>query len=127
MGATEQFLVEKGIRVAAVPIDPVISACAEARDVETVIGDLDTVRDKLRGHRFDCVLLSNVLHLLENPADILAAFNEFAADDALVIASVPNLRNGSWLWRWMRSGRSLKDLASYEKSGLPLHHASGGS
>lgn len=117
-GATEQFLIERGIRVLAVPIDPVISACAEARDVETVIGDLDTVRDKLRGNRFDCVVLSNVLHLVENPADILAACNEFAADDAHVIASVPNLQNGSWLWRWMRSGRSVSDLASYEKSGM---------
>ena len=53
----------------AIPIDPVIGACAQARGVEVVCGDLPAAIEKLGERRFDCVLLSNVLHLVREPVN----------------------------------------------------------
>ena len=63
-GAMEEGLVRRGIRVVGIPLDAVISACAEARGVETVIPDLAAAWKQLVDERFDCVLISNILHLV---------------------------------------------------------------
>src|SRR5262249_3248344 len=68
-GAVEGWLAEKGVRVVAVPLDPVISGAAEARGVEIVNGDFEMVRDSLATERFDCLLLLNILHLIRDPVE----------------------------------------------------------
>jgi 2-polyprenyl-3-methyl-5-hydroxy-6-metoxy-1,4-benzoquinol methylase len=117
-GVTEKRLMEKGIRVKAVPIDSVIAACAEGRGVEVVYGDLKAVREKLAHERFDCVLMSNVLHLVRDPVEFLAPFIELLAPDGCVVASVPNW---SWFRRYSRQIRVRGHHAvprSYDVSGM---------
>jgi 2-polyprenyl-3-methyl-5-hydroxy-6-metoxy-1,4-benzoquinol methylase len=117
-GATEKALIEKGIRVRGLPIDSVVSVNAQRRGVEIVNGDLATARVKLQGQLFDCVLLSNVLHLVRDPVALLSSFAEFLAPGGCIVASVPNL---SWFRRASRSIR-LRGLKanpiSYEVSGM---------
>src|SRR6185437_14453087 len=72
-GATEESLARSGKWVVAVPLDPVISACARARNLTVVEGDLDSVRSGLTGQHFDCLLISNVLHLMDFPGERLAS------------------------------------------------------
>jgi 2-polyprenyl-3-methyl-5-hydroxy-6-metoxy-1,4-benzoquinol methylase len=117
-GATERALIEKGMRVKGLPIDSVVAVNAEARGVEIVYGDLATARQKLRGEHFDCVLFSNVLHLVHDPVGFLSSFAEFLAPEGCIVASVPNL---SWFRRASRSIR-LRGLRAnprtYEVSGM---------
>lgn len=117
-GATERALIEKGMRVKGLPIDSVVAVNAEARGVEVVYGDMATARQKLRGEHFDCVLFSNVLHLVRDPVTLLSSFAEFLAPGGCIVASVPNL---SWFRRASRSIR-LRGLKanpiSYEVSGM---------
>jgi len=107
-GSTEHRLMERGIRVKALPIDSVIAATAEARGVEIVYGDLKTARKKLAGDRFDCLLISNVLHLVRDPIEFLTPFIELLNPEGCVVASVPNL---SWIRIRSRKAR------------FPGHHA----
>jgi 2-polyprenyl-3-methyl-5-hydroxy-6-metoxy-1,4-benzoquinol methylase len=117
-GATEEHLAQSGKRVVAIPLDPVISACAEARGVELVQGDLKMALARLSGESFDCLLISNILHLVQNPSEILASFASLLSDKAIVIAAVPNLRRLPVLWRKLCGVESHRFLGDYARSGV---------
>ncbi len=117
-GATEEQLLRCGKRVVAVGLDPVISACARTRGVEVVDGDLAMALGKLSGESFDCLLISNVLHLVQDPSDILAAFLPLLSDKAVVITSVPNLMRIAVLWKKLRGLKSHRFLGNFAKSGV---------
>ena len=117
-GATERRLIEKGMRVKGVPIDSVIAASAEARGVEIVYGDARTARENLADERFDCLLLSNVLHLARHPVELLASFTELLAPEGCVIASVPNLSALRRLSRRIRLRGQVANPRSYDASGM---------
>lgn len=117
-GVTEKHLIDEGREVTAIPIDPVIGACAQARGIEVVSGELRVAIEKLGDRRFDCVLLSNVLHLVREPVDFLSPLAGLLDSAGTVIASVPNL---SWLRRTARGIRLRGHKANpenYEKSGM---------
>lgn len=117
-GATEKRLIEKGVRVKAVPIDHVIAACAEARGVEIVYGDAKTAREKLSNERFDCLLLSNVLHLVPDPVGFLATFVELLTPEGCAIASVPNLCGLRRVSRRFRLRGHVANPRSYDVHGM---------
>ena len=91
-GEIEKLLAAKGVKVVAVPLDAVVAAGAEADGVEIIGGELDSVRKKLAGRKFDCLLLSNVLHLVEDPIEMLGSFAEFLSKGAALVIVVPNVR-----------------------------------
>ena len=119
-GAMEGDLVQKGLRVVGVPMDSVIAACAEAQGVEIVYGSFQTARAKLAYHRFDCVLLSNVLHLVSDPRKVLSTFVELLSDRGAVIVIAPNFAQITTRWRRFRRERAYKDLGDYGKTGVHL-------
>lgn len=117
-GATEEHLAQSGKRVVAVPLDPVISACAEARGVELVQGDLKMALARLSSESFDCLLISNVLQLVQDPSEFLASFASLLSDKAIVIAAVPNLLRVQVQWRKFCGVESHRFLGDYAKSGV---------
>lgn len=117
-GATETTLAKKGLRVVAVPIDPVIAAGLENEGVELAKGDLKTVRGQLAGEKFDCLLISNVLHLVDDPVRWLTSFKDLLSAGATVIAVVPNLSKLPVIWGRVRGEGRFKDLGSFERSGV---------
>jgi len=117
-GSMETRLASKGLRVVAVPIDPVISAGAEGQGVEIIEGDLKTARKKIEGQHFDCLLLSNMLHLIENPVELLSSFKDVLSENARVIATVPNLSRLPEMWRRIRRDKHVKGLGSYRNAGV---------
>lgn len=117
-GATEAFLAEKGLLVTALPIDPVIPGGAEATHVEIIQGDFDAARGKLAGRQFDCLLLSNVLHLVENPVALLSSFGTFLSNGSPAIVSVPNLTRIPVMWGRVRGDKRFKDFGDFEATGV---------
>jgi 2-polyprenyl-3-methyl-5-hydroxy-6-metoxy-1,4-benzoquinol methylase len=118
-GATEEWLAKKGLRVVAVPLDSVISSCAEARGLETVQGDFKAARQKLEGQRFDCLLVSNVLHLVQDPIAVMSSFAGLLTEDAALIAVVPNLSQLPGIKKRIRDDRGVTGLLrSYKKTGV---------
>lgn len=119
-GATERRLVESGLRVVAVPLDPVISGSAAARGVEMVLGDFGGARERLKGERFDCLLCLNVLHLARDPAKILSQFQDALSAESVVIIQTPNMLCVPTIWKRIRNARRYRKLGSYEATGAHM-------
>jgi 2-polyprenyl-3-methyl-5-hydroxy-6-metoxy-1,4-benzoquinol methylase len=117
-GATETYLAKKGLRVSAVPLDPVIPGGAEAAGVEIINGDLVSVRQALAERKFDCLLLSNVLHLLPDPIEVLSSFSSFVLDGAVIVVVVPNTARLAATWKAIRNSGTSEDLGSYKRTGV---------
>ena len=119
-GATERELVERGVRVIGIPIDSVIGSCAEQHGIEVVYGDFTTARRKLQAERFDCILLTNVLHLIPDPAGVLSSYAGLLAPGGSVVIVTPNFANLLTQWRRLTGNPYYKGLGSYQDSGVHL-------
>lgn len=117
-GATEGELVEMGMRVVAVPLDCVISGATAARRVEIVNGDLSMARNELSNERFDCLLLENVLHLIEDPVSVLSSFGELLEGPALAYVVLPNMFRLPYLWGKLLGDDPYQGSNSYERNGV---------
>lgn len=117
-GAVETRLAARGVRVVAIPIDPVISAGAEARGIELVHGGLSEALKQLKGERFDCLLLLEVLHLVEDPVQVLRRCNPVLADRATVVATMPNLSSLPIVVRRLQGHARLKGIGDFQRSGV---------
>ena len=117
-GALEGRLVQKGMRVVGVPMDSVIAACAEAKGVEIVYGNFAQARRKLEGEAFDCLLLSSVLHLVEDPVAVLSSFADLLAPGGTVLITAPNFSQVTARWRSFRGAAHYKHLGDYAKTGM---------
>jgi 2-polyprenyl-3-methyl-5-hydroxy-6-metoxy-1,4-benzoquinol methylase len=114
-GATEAWLAQRGLKVTAVPLDPIISSCTGTEGVETVPGDFEDVQKQLAGRTFDCLLLMNVLHLVEDPVALLASFEKLLTKQAVVISLVPNMARAAK--PWSKAKRRGIVVVDYEVSG----------
>lgn len=115
-GLAEEALRKRGIRVVALPLDSVISSCAEARGIEVIHGCFGEAQDKLRENQFDCVFLSNILHVFPEPTRLLKSLTKNVAPGGRIVTTVPNLMKPRVVW-----GRFLRDkryatLGEYAKS-----------
>jgi SAM-dependent methyltransferase len=119
-GATEAWLAEKDMRVTAVPLDAVIPGGAEAKGVEIVAGDFAEARGKLAGRQFDCLLLSNILHLVPDPVAVLGSFGELLVRGGVAIATVPNTAQLAGLWKAMRRKGRVEIFRGYEETGVQM-------
>ena len=117
-GATEALLASQGLKVVAVPLDPVISGRAEAAGVEMVYGDFHAAREHLGGRRFDCILFSNIIHLVPDPGSILSLFRDVLSDKGTIILVAPKILPLLLYWRRIRRNGDFWDLAGYENTGV---------
>jgi 2-polyprenyl-3-methyl-5-hydroxy-6-metoxy-1,4-benzoquinol methylase len=117
-GVTEAWLVEQGLRVVAVPADPVTASSARAKGVEIVEGNIATARKKLEGEQFDCLLLLDVLHLIQDPSAVMSAFVPLLRVGATVIVRVPKVLRFTTVYRAIRGDQRLSELGNYEKTGV---------
>lgn len=117
-GKTEKYLQDKGLQVTAVPLDPVIGSCLDGSGVELIYGDMAAVRTKLEGRKFDCLFLSNILHLLPRPAQVLESYAELLEPEGYVLIVTPNvasLKNGAY---GLMGRAQYRDLRNYERGGV---------
>jgi 2-polyprenyl-3-methyl-5-hydroxy-6-metoxy-1,4-benzoquinol methylase len=117
-GAEENQLNKLGFKVVAIPLDPVIAASAKVRGVEVLSGGLDQALNNLKVRNFDCVLLSNLLHLTEDPPKFLAKFSNLLTATSKVIAIVPNLTKLSVLWGRLKSDKRYRDMGTFTYTGV---------
>lgn len=112
-GKAEKWLQSKGLRVTALPLDSVAGACLQGSGVEVVCGDFSTARAKLEGRKFDCIFVSNVLHLVPNPEHILQQYVQLLEPGGyvlLVTHNVANFKNRFYGWLQREGYRELRDF-----------------
>jgi 2-polyprenyl-3-methyl-5-hydroxy-6-metoxy-1,4-benzoquinol methylase len=108
-GSTESELIHRGIEVVGIPMDCVIQVTAEANGIKTVAPNIDAAMESLGGEKFDCILFSDVLQHLDDPASILCKYLNLLGEDGVIIISVPNFHYPSivrrkMLWKTLLSG-----------------------
>lgn len=119
-GAAEEALHKRGIRVVALPIDSVISACAEARGIETIHGSFDEALHQLGRQQFDSIFVSNILHLVPEPSRVLRSLRKHLASGGKIIATVPNLMKPTVLWGRLRRDKQFETLGDFSRSRLHI-------
>jgi SAM-dependent methyltransferase len=92
-GATECELVRLGYDVTAIPLDSAICVTAEAKGVKMVHCELMQGPKELRKKRFDCLLINNLLYLLEDPAAVILEFSRLLTASGCLLIKEPNFGN----------------------------------
>lgn len=119
-GETEAELERRGIRVMAIPLDRIIGSCAESRGVQVAYGDLPGAIARLRGRRFDGVLMPGILHLLPEPQEALVAAASLLAERGTLVLTIPAFRRLRVLWERLVHPSAYEGLGDFERSGTHL-------
>jgi 2-polyprenyl-3-methyl-5-hydroxy-6-metoxy-1,4-benzoquinol methylase len=89
-GATEAALADRGMKVTAMPLDSVIGAAAEKLGVEAVYGRLDECFRALAGREYDCVIVTNLLHLQQVPEALFTRCAGLVSPGGTLVVDSPN-------------------------------------
>jgi 2-polyprenyl-3-methyl-5-hydroxy-6-metoxy-1,4-benzoquinol methylase len=121
-GATERWLMKRGVHVAAIPLDPIIAEAAAADGVEIL--DEDIQRAELnRGATFDCILCLNVLHLAPKPQELLSLAHAFMHPRSTLIVQTPNMMSLRAIRRQLRGGPRLMVFTDHAATGTHFSSA----
>ena len=112
-GATEAELKRRGANVTACPLDSVIGATAAKLGVKQVYGRLDECLTTLDGSTYDCVLITNLLHLQPDPENLFNRCVKLVREGGTLVVESPNFdRLPIWAKRILRypSYQKLSDF-----------------
>lgn len=119
-GAIENNLQQRGATVTAMPLDSVIGAAAGRLGIEVLYGTWDECLKILDGRRFDCVLVTNLLHLLLNPRIALEQCSRFVREGGTLVASGPNFNHLPILIKRILSLGDYRKLRNFSESGISM-------
>ena len=119
-GATEAKLQERGAQITAVPLDSVIGAAAVRPGIEMIYGTWEQCLKVLAGRRFDCVLMTNLLHLQDQPGQCLKQCSQFVEEGGSLVLGGPNFDRVPWLLKRLLGIGEFGKLRNYEQSGMSV-------
>lgn len=117
-GETEEALLKKGIDVTAIPLDSVVSACAESRGVKVVCANLEGAIAQLYPRRFDGMLMPGVLHLFRDPSKTLRQAGSLLNERGVLVATLPNFQRLPFLWFCLRRPSDCRGWRDFRQSGV---------
>lgn len=117
-GATERTLKQRGARITALPLDSVVGAAAERSGFEVVYGAMDECFTRLGERKFDCVLLTNLLHLLPDPKRALEQCCGFVGEGGTLVISGPNFHSVPVLLKRVLNREEYQKLRNADQSGI---------
>jgi 2-polyprenyl-3-methyl-5-hydroxy-6-metoxy-1,4-benzoquinol methylase len=117
-GATEAALKQRGAQVFAAPLDSIIGADAARRGIDIVYGSLSDCFRTLEGRKFDCVLMTNLLHLLPNPKQVLRQCSDLVAPGGAFVLSGPNFNSLRLLAKRALGSGDYRKLRAFDEGGI---------
>ena len=117
-GEAEARLKARGATVTVVPLDSVIGAAAERRGLDVVYGSLDECFDALYDQAFDCVVMTNLLHLLPDPQRVVAQWSRLVGKGGTFVISGPNFGSLRVKAKHVLGRAGYQKLSSFEASGI---------
>lgn len=116
--ANERRLLERGNRVVAIPLDPVVGSGLGQLGAEVVSGDIMTARAKIATERFERLLFVDVLQFVRDPAHLLRLFADLLAPDGKVIICAPNRPSLRYAWECAKSTNVFRHWGTFEAVGI---------
>jgi|MudIll2142460700_1097286.scaffolds.fasta_scaffold87532_2 SAM-dependent methyltransferase len=89
-GATEELLVKRRQTVTAIPVDRIIAELAKSKNIEVLTPDFHRSFDMIKGQAFDCIILDDILHHLEDPIGVLRKAIRFLKENGKIVITLPN-------------------------------------
>lgn len=117
-GATEIELKKRGAAVTALPLDSVIGVLPAAAGIKVIYGPLDEGLRRLSDREFDCVLISNLLHLLPEPWDILHKCVKLVGANGHFVIAHPHFQSLPVLRKRTFGLGDYAKLRSFSESGI---------
>ena len=117
---TEARLLERDIAVTAVPIDSIIAAAAARPGLEVAYGSFEECLGRLVGRVFDCVLMTDLLHLLPDPRHVIEECSRFVREGGSFVISGPNFGSLRVIAKRAIDKGGYRKLRSYNESGINL-------
>jgi 2-polyprenyl-3-methyl-5-hydroxy-6-metoxy-1,4-benzoquinol methylase len=119
-GATEAELKHRGASVTALPLDSVIGASAARLGLEVIYGSMTECFNRLGARKFDCVLLTDLVHLQRDPKRLLKHLSAFVRGGGTLVIGGPNFHSASiFLKRALRKGNYGR-LQDFSASGISM-------
>jgi 2-polyprenyl-3-methyl-5-hydroxy-6-metoxy-1,4-benzoquinol methylase len=117
-GAAETNLSQRGMNVTALPLDSVVGAAAARLGIEIVHGNLEEGMNRLTGRKFDCVLVTNLLHLQADSRRFLEMCGGRVGEGGTLLVAGPNFnRIPNWIQRNF-GVNGHRQLRSFAESGI---------
>jgi SAM-dependent methyltransferase len=121
-GATEKALMDEGALVTALPLDSVIGALAHsANEVDVIYGTLDEGLAQVHDYRFECIMITNLLHLLPAPLNLLNRCVKLLVPGGTLLLAGVNLDPLPLFLRRLRQPHQYRGLDDFAASGITVH------
>jgi 2-polyprenyl-3-methyl-5-hydroxy-6-metoxy-1,4-benzoquinol methylase len=117
-GATEYEVQRRGAKVTAFPLDSVVGATAARHGVEVIQGSLDECLLAVKGRRFDCVLMTNLIHLLPEPRIVLQQCADLVAPMGHLVIEGRNFDHLPALIKRLAGVGDYRKMRRYAESGV---------
>lgn len=119
-GAAEEKLKQRGAHVTVVPLDSVIGAAAARRGLDVVYGTLNECFESLRDQRFDCLVMTNLLHLFDDPQPVVSRWSSLVRNGGSFVISGPNFGSIRVKAKHVLRRSVYQKLGSFEASGVRM-------
>jgi SAM-dependent methyltransferase len=119
-GATEMILRERGAEISVLPLDSVIGGVAEKPGIEVIHGTWEEGVSRLNGRKFDCVLMTNLIHLFPNPEQVLGKCAQFIREGGSLVLSGPNFNRVHWRIKRTCGIGEFRKLRDFGSSGISV-------
>jgi SAM-dependent methyltransferase len=118
-GATEKALMDEGALVTALPLDSVIGALAHStHEIDVIYGDIEEGLKAIGDYRFECILVTNLLHLVSDPYALLSRCIELLLPGGTLLLAGVNLDPLPLFLRRLRHPEQYRELGVWTESGV---------
>jgi SAM-dependent methyltransferase len=118
LGDAEAQLKQRGAVVTALPLDSVVGAAAAHAGIEVVYGSFEQCSTHLGSRKFDCVFLTDLLHLNQNPGRMLEDCASFVGAGGTLVLSGPNFDFFKILFKRLLRMDDYGELSNFLRSGI---------
>ena len=99
-------------------MDSIIGALAAQRGIEVIYENLDNGLKKLSGRKFDCVIVTEMLHLLPESERFMEKCLGLLTKGGTLLISGPNFSRLPFFVKRMVGHGNFRKLSSYKESGI---------
>lgn len=119
-GNIELAFKQLGCEITALPLNSVVGAAVERRNIEVVYGEWDACLKTLGDRRFDCVFMKDLLHLHAKPGQLVEQCAQLVKAGGTLVLAGPNFSRLPWLAKRLFGIGEFGKLRSFELAGISV-------
>jgi 2-polyprenyl-3-methyl-5-hydroxy-6-metoxy-1,4-benzoquinol methylase len=117
-GATENKLKLRGSRVTVFPLNSVVGAANARLGLEVIYGTMEECFKLLGDRSFDCVLMTDLLHLMPDPWQVLDQCGRHVGPSGTLVIGGPNFQAIRILGKRALNVGDYRKLSDHKQSGI---------